>query len=74
MNPSKTYLRQEMRKYLCTIPDASPEEIADLKNGWLRETIHMAILGTLPMSTAGRCHTFTLSVRSKISLKRLGWD
>ena len=31
MNPSKTYLRQEMRKYLSTVPDASPEEIADLK-------------------------------------------
>lgn len=36
MNPSKTYLRQEMRKYLCTIPDASPEEIADLKN-WVAQ-------------------------------------
>lgn len=31
MKPSKTYLRQEMRRYLRTVPDATPEEIADLK-------------------------------------------
>ena len=31
MKPSKTYLRQEMRRYLLTVPDATPEEIADLK-------------------------------------------
>ena len=31
MKPSKTYLRQEMRRYLKTVPDATPEEIADLK-------------------------------------------
>ena len=31
MRPSKTYLRQEMRRYLRTVPDATPEEIADLK-------------------------------------------
>ena len=36
MNPSKTYLRQEMRKYLSTVPDASPEEIADLKK-WVAQ-------------------------------------
>ena len=31
MRPSKTYLRQEVRRYLRTVPDATPEEIADLK-------------------------------------------
>lgn len=31
MRPSKSYLRQEMRRYLHTVPDATPEEIADLK-------------------------------------------
>ena len=31
MRPSKSYLRQEMRRYLRTVPDATPEEIADLK-------------------------------------------
>ena len=31
MKPSKTFLRQEMRRYLRTVPDATPEEIADLK-------------------------------------------
>ena len=31
MKPSKPYLRQEMRRYLKTVPDATPEEIADLK-------------------------------------------
>ena len=36
MNPSKTYLRQEMRKYLSTVPDASPEEIAYLKK-WVAQ-------------------------------------
>ncbi len=31
MKPSKAYLRQEMRRYLQTVPDATTEEIADLK-------------------------------------------
>lgn len=31
MKPSKTYLRQEMRRYLSTVPDATPDEIANLK-------------------------------------------
>jgi len=31
VKPSKTYLRQEMRRYLSTVPDAAPEEIADLR-------------------------------------------
>ena len=31
MRPSKTYLRLEMRRYLRTVPDATPEEIADLE-------------------------------------------
>lgn len=31
MKPSKTYLRQEMRRYLRSVPDATPEEIAALK-------------------------------------------
>lgn len=31
MKLSKMHLRQEMRRYLQTIPDATPEEIADLK-------------------------------------------
>ena len=30
MNPSKTYLRQEMRRYLASISDVSPEERAAL--------------------------------------------
>ena len=31
MTSRKTFLRQEMRRYLRTVPDATPEEIADLK-------------------------------------------
>lgn len=31
MKLSKTYLLQEMRRYLSTVPDAAPEEIADLR-------------------------------------------
>ena len=31
MTSRKTFLRQEMRRYLRSVPDATPEEIADLK-------------------------------------------
>lgn len=31
MTSRKTFLRQEMRHYLRSVPDATPEEIADLK-------------------------------------------
>ena len=31
MKPSKAFLGQEMRRYLRSVPDAAPEEIAELK-------------------------------------------
>ena len=36
MKPSKTYLRQEMRNYLSTVPDAAEQELADL-NAWVQQ-------------------------------------
>ena len=36
MKPSKAYLRQEMRRYLRTVPDATPDEIAELK-AWVEQ-------------------------------------
>ena len=31
MKPSKAFLKREMREYLQSVPDATPEEIAELK-------------------------------------------
>ena len=36
MKPSKSYLRQEMRNYLSTVPDAAEQELADL-NAWVQQ-------------------------------------
>ena len=36
MTSRKAYLRQEMRRYLRTIPDAAPDEIAELK-AWVEQ-------------------------------------
>ena len=36
MTGRKTYLRQEMRRYLRTVPDATPDEIAELK-AWVEQ-------------------------------------
>ena len=37
--PSKSYLRKEMRRYLSEIPDAMPEEKAELK-AWVEAGNH----------------------------------
>ena len=36
MTSRKTYLRQEMRRYLRSVPDATPDEIAELK-AWVEQ-------------------------------------
>ena len=36
MNSRKAFLMKEMRRYLRTVPDASPEEIAELK-AWVEQ-------------------------------------
>ena len=36
MNARKAFLRQEMRQYLRTVPDATPDEIAELK-AWVEQ-------------------------------------
>ena len=36
MTGRKAFLRQEMRRYLRTVPDATPDEIAELK-AWVDE-------------------------------------
>jgi hypothetical protein len=74
MNPSKTYLRQEMRKYLSTVPDASPEEIADLKIWVAQGNDPYGNPWHIADEHGRRCNTFALSVRSMISLKKLSWD
>ena len=36
MTGKKAFLRQEMRRYLRTVPDATPDEIAELKT-WVQQ-------------------------------------
>ena len=36
MTGRKAFLRQEMRRYLRTVPDATPDEIAELK-AWVEQ-------------------------------------
>ena len=36
MTGKKAFLRQEMRRYLRTVPDATPDEIAELK-AWVEQ-------------------------------------
>ncbi len=60
MKPYKSYLRQEMRSYLMTVPDATEQEITDL-NVWVKQgNCPTAIPPILPMSRDGRYRLFML--------------
>ena len=60
MKPSKTYLRQEMRNYLSTVPDAAEQELSAL-TAWVQQgNSPYSNPPILPMDKVGKCRSFML--------------